>query len=305
MGTTVLQHDLMLYDSDEQYMERVATYFEAGLDSGEALVAVPGRDTEPLLRTALAATSERVSLHVGEDWYTRPEAAVAAYDATVRAALRDGATGLRVVAELPICSSREEWDAWIRYEAVINVALAGRPVSVLCTCDSRAVPEHVVDGVCRTHPHVVSESRQENAQYRAPAEVLRAFPPPPEPLPELHELPASADPRTLRTELSRELASAHVAADAADGMILAVNEVVANATRHAPGVSSLRVGAGEGTFVCQVSDAGNGLDDPLAGYVPPTAPAGNGGGLWVARQLTRRVDLSPSPDGGLTVTLWT
>jgi anti-sigma regulatory factor (Ser/Thr protein kinase) len=295
----------MLYDSDEQYTERVAAYFEAGLDSGELLVAVPGPDTEPLLRTALGATSKRVSLHVGEDWYTRPEAAVAAYDATVRAALRDGAAGLRVVAELPICSSREEWDAWIRYEAVINVALAGRPVSVMCTCDSRVVPEHVVEGVCRTHPHVVSDSRRENAAYRDPEEVLRAIPPPPEPLPELHEIPVNADPRTLRRELSRELASAHVDADAADGMILAVNEVVANAVRHANGVSSLRVGAGERTFVCQISDAGNGFDDPLAGYVPPSAPAGNGGGLWVARQLTRRVDLAPSPFGGLTVTLWT
>ena len=56
--------------------------------------------------------------------------------------------------------------------------------------------------------------------------------------------------------------------------------------------------------MCEVSDAGGGLDDPLAGYVPPCAPAGNGAGLWVARQLTRRLDLLDSPEGGLTVRLW-
>jgi anti-sigma regulatory factor (Ser/Thr protein kinase) len=87
-------------------------------------------------------------------------------------------------------------------------------------------------------------------------------------------------------------------------MILAASEVVVNAGRHGGGVRTLRVGGGDGTFVCEVSDAGGGLEDPLAGYMPPGAPSGHGGGLWVARQLTRRLDLVPSPDGGLTARLW-
>jgi hypothetical protein len=55
--------------------------------------------------------------------------------------------------------------------------------------------------------------------------------------------------------------------------------------------------------VCEITDAGMGLDDPLAGYLPPKSEDGPGAGLWVARQLTRRVDLLTSPQG-LTVRLW-
>jgi anti-sigma regulatory factor (Ser/Thr protein kinase) len=303
MAGELLRHDVLIYDSDDQYMEQAVRFFEAGSDEGEALVAVPGRVTEPLLRDALGAAAERVTFHTCEDWYTRPEAALAGYDAAVRSFLRDGATGVRVVAELPFCSSLGEWDSWVRYEAIINKALAGRPASIMCTCDSRVMPDRVLDAMFCTHPHAVSGRRQENPDYHDPEEVLRRFEPEPEPLPELHDLPVDHDARALRGALSRELAAAHVAPDQAEAMILAVSEVVVNAERHGDGVRALRMGGGDGTFVCEVSDAGRGLDDPFAGYLPPNAPAGNGGGLWVARQLTRRLDLVPSPGGGLTVRL--
>jgi anti-sigma regulatory factor (Ser/Thr protein kinase) len=305
MGSDSLQHDLLVYDSDEQYALQVVPFFEAGLDRGEALVAVPGRATEPLLRDALGAASERVTIHVCEDWYTRPEAALAGYDAAVRGFLRNGAPGVRVVGELPFCSSQHEWHRWFRYEAILNRAFADRPVSIMCTCDSRVLPEHVLDAMFFTHPNLASSGRQENPDYQDPAEMLRRYEPEPEPVPELHDLHADGDARALRGALSRELADAGVAPDEAETMILAVSEVVLNARRHGDGVRTLRVGGDDGTFVCEVSDAGAGLEDPLAGYVPPGAPAGNGGGLWVARQLTRRLDLASSPEGGLTVRLWT
>jgi anti-sigma regulatory factor (Ser/Thr protein kinase) len=299
-----MRHDLLVYDSDDQYAEQLAQYFNAGFEHGEALVAVPGPATEPLLRDALGATSERVSIRPWEVWYTRPEAALASYDAVLRNYLRDGATGVRVVAEVPFCSSRDEWDRWIRYEAIFNAAFAGCPVSVVCTYDARVVPERVVDDVRRAHPHVVSDARRVNPDYEDPAELLRRLEPRPEPLPDLRDLPVDGDARALRGALSRELADAAVAPDRADAMILAASEVVVNARRHGGGVRTLRVGGGDGTFVCEVADAGRGLDDPLAGYAPPGAPAGNGAGLWVARQLTRRLDLIDSPNGGLTVRLW-
>ena len=304
MGCDSIRHYLLVYDSDEQYAEQSVPFFEGALEDGEALLAVPGRATEPLLRDALGTASERVTFHICEDWYTRPEAVLAGYDATVRALLRDGATGVRLIAELPFCSSQSEWDSWVRYEAIINRAFADRPVSLLCTCDSRVLPEHVLDSMHHTHPHLVSGGRQENPDYHDPAEVLRMFEPESEPLPELHDVPMDGDARALRGAFSRELANAGVAQDRAEGMILAASEVVVNAGRHGDGVRTLRVGGGDGSFVCEVSDAGVGLEDPLAGYLPPSAPAGNGGGLWVARQLTRRLDLLPSPQGGLTVRLW-
>ncbi|MEA2134824.1 MAG: hypothetical protein QOC68_2733 [Solirubrobacteraceae bacterium] len=303
MESDTMRHDVLVYDSDEDYQQQLVPFLEAGLDAGEALVAVPGRATEPLLRGALGAASERVQFHRCEDWYTRPEAALAGYDAVVRGALRDGATGVRVAAELPFCSSQGEWDSWVRYEAIINRAFAERPVSIMCTCDSRVLPGHVLDAMRHTHSHVVSDGRQESPDYQDPAEVVQRFAAAPEAPPELHHV-AVDGAHELRVALSRALADAGVAADQAEAMILAVSEVVVNAERHGGGVRTLRVGGGEGVFVCEVSDAGRGLDDPLAGYLPPGARGAHGGGLWVARQLTRRLDLVSSPEGGLTVRLW-
>jgi anti-sigma regulatory factor (Ser/Thr protein kinase) len=304
MESDTMRHDLLVYDSDEHYAEQLVPFFEAGLDAGEALLAIPGRATDPLLRDALGAASERVQFHACEDWYTRPEAALAGYDAVVRGFLRDGAPAVRLAAELPFCSSQGQWDGWVRYEAIINRAFAQRPVSIICTCDARVLPAHVLDAMYHTHSHVVSDGRHESPDYRDPVEVVRSVAVAPEPLPRLHDVPVGADGQELRDALSRALQDAGVAADKAQAMIVAASEVVVNAERHGDGVRTLRVGGGDGTFVCEVSDAGRGLEDPLAGYLPPGAQAGHGGGLWVARQLTRRLDLVPSPQGGLTVRLW-
>jgi anti-sigma regulatory factor (Ser/Thr protein kinase) len=59
----------------------------------------------------------------------------------------------------------------------------------------------------------------------------------------------------------------------------------------------------DGRFVCEVTDGGPGLDDPFAGYLPRNSRGDRGAGLWVARQLTWRVDLLTSSHG-LTVRLW-
>lgn len=52
-----------------------------------------------------------------------------------------------------------------------------------------------------------------------------------------------------------------------------------------------------------VSDDGCEIDDPLAGFLPPRPGHADGAGLWVARQLTRQLELVLSPQGA-TVRLW-
>jgi hypothetical protein len=53
--------------------------------------------------------------------------------------------------------------------------------------------------------------------------------------------------------------------------------------------------------VCEIADGGPGFDDPLAGYLAPRQ--GVGAGLWVARQLTWRLEFLRSPDG-FTARIW-
>jgi anti-sigma regulatory factor (Ser/Thr protein kinase) len=84
---------------------------------------------------------------------------------------------------------------------------------------------------------------------------------------------------------------------------MAANEVLVNAWEYADGPDAVRVGLVNGSFVCEISDLGPGLDDPLAGYLPPISEQERGAGLWVARQLVSRVELLSSAHG-LTVRLW-
>jgi hypothetical protein len=52
-----------------------------------------------------------------------------------------------------------------------------------------------------------------------------------------------------------------------------------------------------------VTDAGTGLDVPLAGYIPPRPLGADAAGLWIARQLISRLELRSAEDG-FTVRLW-
>jgi anti-sigma regulatory factor (Ser/Thr protein kinase) len=107
----------------------------------------------------------------------------------------------------------------------------------------------------------------------------------------------------MRVRLLSEMAAAEVPdADAFD-MLAAAGEVMANAHRHGSGARSLRIGRVGERFVCEVADHGAGLDDPLAGYLPPRSGNGRGAGLWVARQMTRRLEMISS-SRGLTTRLW-
>jgi anti-sigma regulatory factor (Ser/Thr protein kinase) len=84
-------------------------------------------------------------------------------------------------------------------------------------------------------------------------------------------------------------------------MLVAATEVATNAVRHGGGIEEVRVGRVDGRFVCEVIDRGGGFDDPVAGYLPPRP--GRGRGMWVARQLTWRVESFHSPRG-FTVRTW-
>jgi anti-sigma regulatory factor (Ser/Thr protein kinase) len=105
----------------------------------------------------------------------------------------------------------------------------------------------------------------------------------------------------LRERLALELAAEQVTEGKAIDLLLAATEIATNAIEHGGGVKDVRVGRVEGRFVCEIVDRGSGFDDPSAGYLAPRA--GVGAGLWVARQLTWRIDFFRSPNG-FTSRIW-
>ena len=136
-----------------------------------------------------------------------------------------------------------------------------------------------------------------------PAEVVRAMTPAAEPVAELESLALEADAFTLRRRLRELMEQASVRRSEIEEMLLAADEVLANAERHGGGATQLRAGLLDAGFVLEISDRGEGFENPLAGYLPPRQDTEDGVGLWVARQVTRRLDVIPGPDG-LTIRLW-
>jgi len=293
---------MFVYDSDDDFVDRITSFLGPGTEEGEAGVAVLSERKWGLLREALGDASQRIHYRERGSVYTRPEAALAGYDAVLRQ-LDEGASAVWLFGEFPVWTSQEQCDAWERYEAVLNRAFADRPVLVLCGYDEREQPAAIVEGAWRTHPRVLADGWEDNPRYQDPAHVVGALTPRAQALTDLRELPVDTDAGAFTARLRRELAILHVPRAQAESLLLAAAEVFDNANSHGHGARYQRVGRIADFIVWELSDNGPGFDDPLAGYLPPRRESAGAGGLWIVRQLTYRVEFMASPQG-FTARLW-
>jgi anti-sigma regulatory factor (Ser/Thr protein kinase) len=294
-------HNLCFYGEDGELVDRAAPFLAEGLHAREAVVCVVDPRKRALLEDTLGELAPGIAWIDRDGYYTRPEDALAGYDANVRRYLRNGAERVRVFGELPLCHTPRESDTWILYEALLNPAFAHHPITIVCGLDGREQPDDVVEGSWETHPRTLKGHWSDNGHYHDPRTVVRARTPQPAEVPALASLPADIDARKLRVRLLAEMSAAGISDSAAREMVIAGGEVLSNAHHYGGGVRALRAGPVGDGFVCEIADHGPGLDDPLAGYLPPVR--GRGAGLWVARQLTRRLEMI-STERGLTTRLW-
>ena len=297
-----LRHDALVYDSDEQLVERAAPFLREGLEEGPT-IAVLTRQHWSLLREELGADAEAIAFTDCHDFYVRPVVALAGYDATMTDLHASGATSARVVAEIPLQPTHGAWSEWISYEAIVNRALAHHPGHIVCVYGTETMPDHVIDAVWRTHPHVEANASGSHPDYHDPRDVVAAHTAEPGSAPDLRTLAPTGDPAEFRELLAAELRAARAPRARVMDMLVAANEVFENARRHGGGATRVRAGLVDGWFVCEIEDRGPGLDDPLAGYLPPRPEHARGTGLWVARRLVRRLELLDNAPG-LTVRLW-
>lgn len=301
MSETETRHDLFVYETDGAFVEHAERFVAAGLEADEYVMVVVSAPKQELLRRALGPLAEFVSFMDPGGVYTRPESTMATLDAAVRGSVEALDPGIRLYGELPVCRTQAEWDGWIAYEAIINRAFANRPAVLMCGYDARVVPEPVLHQAWQTHHVVLTDVWQISREYVQPEDVVRQLTPGLAELPGLRALTIGEG--RLHDRLADELSADGVPEGRARDLLVAVEEVLSNAERYGNGVRALRVGRVDEHFVCEVTDFGPGLDDPLAGYLPPVPLATRGAGLWIARQLTARLELH-SDAHGLTVRLW-
>ena len=295
-----LEHDAFLYGSDEQLVTAMVPFLQEGLTRGDAAAAVTTPGNLALLRDRLGADAH-ISYVEAADWYVRPAAAIAQFDAAIRELIDGGAPHLRVVGELPFGSTAGEHASWNRYEAIVNEAFKRAPLWVVCLYDTRALPEQLIEAARRTHPTLFeARRRRQSADYVEPVVLLGQIPEPGVPVagPPRLQLRIDGDPRGWRHSLAGAVEAEALPRGRAEEFLIAVGEVVANALGHGHGLAELTLWSTNDGVVCAVHDDGPGVDDPFAGYLPPgNDDAAQGMGLWVARQLSDSLAIQSGADG--------
>jgi anti-sigma regulatory factor (Ser/Thr protein kinase) len=303
-----LVHRALPYRSEDELLSSIEPFAREGLDGDEAVVAIGTPRQLALLHQALGDRGGAVEAVDGGSWFRRPMRALASLDRLVRD--HRSRAGVRVIEEIPWPPPSSPAIAeWTRYEAVKNVALAALPVSSLCLYDAKALAPDVVDAAARTHPEMLAggEARA-SAAYETPEDLCRGLDAEP-----LSAPPVDAESIPIRSNDTLPVARRLVEAVAAAGGMarqraieaaFAANEIVTNALRHGGGRGELRCWIDADELVVRVDDRGSGIDDPLAGCIPPVADRSGGFGLWLVRQVAERVAIRSSEHGGATVQLW-
>jgi serine/threonine-protein kinase RsbW len=115
-----------------------------------------------------------------------------------------------------------------------------------------------------------------------------------------------------RHAVARLSAAAGLYGQRLDDFVLAVNEMMTNAVRHAGGRGVLTLWCADSVLLCEVADSGSGI--PTASLQPqrrPSTLAVSGRGLWLARHLCDSVTIDTGPHGtkvllriGLSARAW-
>jgi anti-sigma regulatory factor (Ser/Thr protein kinase) len=108
----------------------------------------------------------------------------------------------------------------------------------------------------------------------------------------------SADVARLRRHVLDTAALVGLSGEQAGQFILAINEAVINAIRHAGGVAAVTVVANRpgAVMTVTVSDTGPGFDGDVRPELPP-ADQDHGRGLWLVRKMCDDVEIDSSPRG--------
>jgi len=295
-------HQALLYGSEEEFLAVTIPFIHEGLERGEPIRIVSTDRNTGWLRAALGADAERVTWGASSRCYRHPARALAAMHRTAHRAHPDGRR-LRIIAE-PWWTVRAapQAKAWIRYESLINSALADAHVALLCTYDTTTIDQSLLTDVARTHPELVECGQlRPSPVYADPAAFnteCNSSPLPELPAPNLWLTFSQAEQlATLRDFVSSHARQIGADSQSVAPFVQAVDEVATNAIEHGGGSAVLQVWAGNQTLVCEVSDAGAGLRDPLAGQLPRPPGQVRGCGLWLARQFSDLLEMHSDPAG--------
>jgi transcriptional regulator with XRE-family HTH domain len=166
----MLNHLALLYEGGDAFVDGAAPYVLEGVERSEPVLVVTSKENRALLKKRLGPDAKRVEMVDSTRWYTAPAEALSAYGEFMSQRLARGSSWVRIVGE-PVWAGRrkQEVEAWIRYESVLNLAFAQAPASIVCPYDTGSLTESILSQVHAGHPQTMSNGAvTKNSGYIEP-----------------------------------------------------------------------------------------------------------------------------------------
>ncbi len=292
-------HGALFYDGSDEFAALVPAYLRDGMELDERLLVLADRPRLELVREALGGDAAHVELEeAGERAAGAGRATRRLLDHVARCGDAQRARVVSDPSALLVPAVRRS--DHLRADSAANAVFASLPLSILCAYDAGALPGEVLSECRCTHPFLLGEDGERpSASYLDPEVFLRSRSP-------VTAVPAGAarfscqrpvDLRRARAFLRALLPSFGLPAAAIEFLLVAVDEILANALLH--GAPPRRLAAyREGAFVvCHVEDGGSGPPSLVRTYLPPDPDSSRGRGLWLAREACDSVEVASDPDG--------
>lgn len=296
------RHAALLYEGEAGFLDGTVPFIRDGVAADEPTLVVLPKEKIELLRTVLGPDADRVQFADMQDVGANPARIIPAWQRFVEVHPdRD----LRGIGE-PIFPERS--DVELRecqhHERLLNPALEGSRLYLLCPYDTGAMDADVIEEARRSHPLITEAGTDlESEEFVGPdgvaallEEPLGAPPQHVEPLPPL----SLSDLSAVRAFVRRQANIAGLSATRRADLVLAVNELVTNSVCHGNGDGNgrgnLRIWHEDDTVIVEVTGEGR-IDDPLVDRRPPTSDSLGQRGLWLANQLCDLVQLRSLDNG--------
>ncbi|MGH3843991.1 MAG: anti-sigma factor RsbA family regulatory protein [Pseudonocardiaceae bacterium] len=289
-------HPALFYRGTAEYLAATVPFIRDGLAAGESVgLAVPGPNLR-LILTELGADAERVRLL---DMSRSGRNTGRIIPNVLRAFADTRPSGrVRIIAEqLWAGRTAREYPGCVHQEALINVALTGRSVSMLCPYDVDLVGPRTLAEVELNHPQLIDARGERPSPGFAPERIMTD-----------DRLCAPVVGSRFAFDGGRAALAGQFACDQAARLGLGgdhaelkliVGELVARSLAHSTGAGNLRVWAERGYLVCEVRHIGQISDSPGARLLAdPRKPDGRG--LLLVHHLSDLVQQHSCPQGTTT-----
>jgi anti-sigma regulatory factor (Ser/Thr protein kinase) len=283
-------HPAFFYSGPEEYLAGVGGFVRSGLAAqAPVLVAVPP-ERLAVLRDHLGHDADHVQLLDMAEIGQNPGRILAALTDFVEhhAPARTWLVGEPIWASRSPAEIREA----IRHEALINLAFAGVPTTILCPYDRAGLTPATLTDAERTHPMLLNHAR--TAPYTDPltinaeCDVLAG----PEPAAAERLAFGPSYLHMVRRRAAEFGRAAGLTPERAIDLKLAVGEAAANTLRYGGGLGKVTLYRNGSGVIAEIRDRGR-LTNPLAGRRRPPPDATGGRGLWMIHQLCDLVELGP------------